>query len=144
MTDQIQQLLDRKGCRVETVPEDATVCRAVDLMNMHQIGSLLVGEVDRPVGIFTERDVLVRVVAQHLDPTTTFVRDVMTRDLVTVTPWTTVTAAMKIVTERRCRHLPVTDGTTICGLISSGDLTSWVVRDQRQLIDDLHGYIRAS
>ena len=101
MTDQIQQLLDRKGCRVETVPEDATVCRAVDLMNMHQIGSLLVGEVDRPVGIFTERDVLVRVVAQHLDPTTTFVRDVMTRELVTITPETTVAEAMTIVTTCR-------------------------------------------
>ena len=144
MPAQIQQLLDRKGCRVETVPEDATVCEAVARMNAHQIGSLLVGEVDRPVGIFTERDVLVRVIVPHLDPTTTFVRDVMTRELVTITPETTVAEAMTIVTERRCRHLPVTDGTTICGLISSGDLTSWVVRDQRQLIDDLHGYIRAS
>ena len=145
MDDQIVRILDRKGRDVETVPDTATVCDAVERMNARKIGAVLVGdEHGRPSGIFTERDVLVRVIACGIDPKVTPVRDVMTRDLVTVAPDTTVGDALAIVTEHKCRHLPVVDGEGVCGLISSGDLVSWIVRNQQQVIDDLHEYIRAS
>lgn len=145
MDDQIAKLLDRKGHDVETVPDTATVCDAVERMNARKIGAVLVGdEHGRPTGIFTERDVLVRVIARGIDPKSTSVRDVMTRELVTIRPDATVGDALAIVNEHKCRHLPVVDGDGVCGLISSGDLVSWLVRNQQQTIDDLTGYIRAS
>lgn|SRR5512142_1600762 len=145
MHSKIVQLLERKGRDVETVPDDATVCDAVARMNARKIGSVLVRDTfGRPCGIFTERDVLVRVIACGIDPKTTPVREVMTRELVTVAPDTTIGEALAIVNQRKCRHLPVVDGNGVCGLISSGDLVSWLVRNQQQTIDDLNGYIRAS
>lgn len=148
--DKVGSVLALKGRHVETVSADATVLEAVARMNERRIGSVLVaatyrpGEPYGPVGIFTERDVLVRVVARGLDPATTYVRDVMTVELVTIRADTTVAEAMRIITERRCRHLPVVDATGLCGLISIGDLTKWVVHDQQQTIEDLNGYLRRS
>jgi CBS domain-containing protein len=147
MSDCISRVLEHKGAHVETVPRDTTVFAAVERMNERRIGALLVvdnfreGEPYRPIGIFTERDVLVRVIARRLDPQTTTVGEVMTCDPFTIHAATTVAEAMTIITERRCRHLPVVDDVGLCGLISIGDLTSWVVRDQELTIDDLHGYI---
>ena len=90
---------------------------------------------------FTERDVLVRVVAAGLDPQGTPVGEVMTRSPVAVRSGQTVGDAMRIITERRCRHLPVIDDNRLHGLISIGDLTSWLVRDQERTIADLHDYM---
>lgn len=108
------------------------------------IGSLLVSEGHRLLGIFTERDVLTRVVGRGLDPDRTPVGEVMTRRLVTVTPETTIEEAMAMITEHRCRHLPVVAGEKVVGLVSSGDLTRWLVRDQLAEIHDLVDYIRSS
>lgn len=143
----VAHVLAYKGHRIETVSPEASVLDAVAKMNAHRIGSVLVTDTYRPghayspVGIFTERDVLVRVLVPGLDPATTPVGDVMTREPITVLASASVTEAMRIVTERRCRHLPVIDDTGLCGLVSIGDLTKWVVRDQRRTIDDLQGYI---
>ncbi len=147
MSDRIRMVLAYKGHHVETVPPEALVLEAVAHMNQLRIGSVLVadvyrpGEPYRPIGIFTERDVLVRVIACGLDPRTTPVEHVMTRDPVTIHADQTVADAMRIVTESRCRHLPVIDDAGLCGLISIGDLTKWIVRDQQRTITDLHDYI---
>jgi CBS domain-containing protein len=141
MNDPIARLLESKGGRVETVSPDTTVLAAVRRMNERKIGALLVTESDRPVGIFTERDVLVRVVAAGLAPDTTPVAEVMTRNPVVVRSEVTVNEAMLVSTGRRCRHLPVIDDGGLRGLISIGDLTSWVVRHQQRTIDDLHDYM---
>jgi CBS domain-containing protein len=141
MNDPISSILEHKGSDVVTVAPDATVLGAVQRMNERRIGALLVTDGGRPVGIFTERDVLVRVVAAGLDPGGTLVREVMTQNPVVVNSNVTVGQAMMIITERRCRHLPVIDGARLRGLISIGDLTSWVVRHQQRMIDDLHDYM---
>ena len=141
MNDPIASVLEQKGSDVVTVAPETTVLAAVHQMNERRIGALLVVERTRPVGIFTERDVLVRVVAAGLDPTSTPVGEVMTRSPVTVRSDVTVAQAMMVITEKRCRHLPVIDGTRLCGLISIGDLTSWLVRHQQRTIDDLHDYM---
>ena len=141
MNDPIARVLGHKGNDVVTVPPETAVLVAVLLMNDRKIGALLVTERQRPVGIFTERDVLVRVIAAGLDPRTTPVGEVMTRNPVTVRSDITVGQAMLLITERRCRHLPVIDGAELRGLISIGDLTSWIVRDQQRTIDDLHDYV---
>jgi CBS domain-containing protein len=148
MSDRISRVLKHKGAHVETVPPETTVLAAVERMNEQRIGALLIadryrpGQPYRPIGIVTERDILVRVIACRLDPETTSVGEVMTSDPVTIHADATVAEAMTLITERRCRHLPVVDDSGLCGLISIGDLTSWVVRDQELTIHDLHGYIQ--
>jgi CBS domain-containing protein len=141
MNDPISSVLDLKGNDVVTVAPETTVLIAVQQMNNRKIGALLVLERGRPVGIFTERDVLVRVVAAGLDPETTPVSEVMTRGPVVVRSDVTVGEAMMVITQKRCRHLPVVDDTKLRGLISIGDLTSWLVRHQQRTIDDLHDYM---
>ncbi len=139
--NQISHVLAKKGSRIETIEPKASVLDAVQRMNDRRIGSLIVCDHEVPVGIFTERDVLMRVVAVFADPRTTLVEVVMTRDLVTIAPDTSIAEAMALITHRRCRHLPVVEGGRLIGLVSSGDLTAWLVRDQQQTIYDLHDYI---
>jgi CBS domain-containing protein len=141
MNDPIAKVLEGKGSSVETVSSQTTVLTAVQRMNELKIGALLVTDGDRPIGMFTERDVLVRVVAAGLDPKTTSVDAVMTRNLIVVQPDISVGEAMLVITRRRCRHLPVMDGRGLRGMISIGDLTSWVVRDQQRTIEDLYDYM---
>jgi CBS domain-containing protein len=144
MTDAIARVLEVKGTRVETTTPQTTVAAAVALMNELRIGALVVIANGRPVGIFTERDVLVRVVATGRIPGVTRVADVMTPDPVTIGADTTVGEAMRTITRSRCRHLPVVDAGGLRGLISIGDLTSWIVEEQQRTIHDLHHYIRAA
>ena len=144
MTDSIASVLDRKGRSIVTTPSHVTVSTAVAQMNRCHIGSLVVIDDGRLVGIFTERDVLARVIATGLEPRTTVVTHVMTHDPITIRPDTTIGEALAIMTEKRCRHLPVVDDGGLCGLISAGDLTSWVVHVHERTIHDLHDYIRAA
>lgn len=144
MNECIGKVLAHKGRVVETTTAEMSVAAAVEHMNDRRIGALVVMREQTIIGIFTERDVLVRVVAAGKDPMTTRVQEVMTENPVTVRAEMTVADALTTITERRCRHLPVIDDAGLCGLISIGDLTSWIVRDQRQTIEDLHNYIRAA
>lgn len=137
----ICHVLAYKGHHIESVEPDASVFDAVQRMNARGIGSLIVLDDARPVGIFTERDVLVRIVAAQADPRTVTVQQVMTTDLVTIDPMTSLVEAMSLITERRCRHLPVIDDGKLVGMVSSGDLTAWLVRDQQQTIYELTDYI---
>jgi CBS domain-containing protein len=118
-----------------------TIAEAARYMTENSIGALVVLEQDHVVGIFTERDVMFRVVTMRLDPASTPVKDVMTPNPVCVLPTLSVDEAMVLVTERRFRHLPVVENGKLRGLISSGDLTRWVVRDMEQQIEDLNAYI---
>jgi len=141
METKLSTLLNSKGGEVQRIQPTATVIEAVRTMNESRIGSLLVMNNDEVVGIFTERDVLTRILDSDLDPHTTAVADVMTSDLVTIRPTATIEEAMAVVTEKRCRHLPVMDGNVLLGLVSSGDLTRWMTRNQAIHIQDLVNYI---
>lgn len=124
-----------------TVGPLATVIDAVNVMNDHHVGSVLVTDDDHPVGIFSERDVLVRVVAAHRDPRKTLIRDVMTTRLHTATPEDSLLDVMRLMTERRCRHVPVMDGDTLLGLVSIGDLTKATQHNLRHEVRELSSYI---
>jgi len=141
MTDTLAVILDEKGNTVHSVAPTASVLDAVRKMNDARIGALLVLEDERPVGIFTERDVLTRVVDQKRDPGDTPIADVMSTEVVAVKPNTTVDEAMAVITERRCRHLPVIEDGRLRGMVSIGDLTRWVTRKQRYEIQDLVNFI---
>lgn len=134
-------ILADKGRQVFTVSPHVSVRQAVREMNEQGVGALLVLERDHPVGIFTERDVLRRVVDVGLDPGSTPVERVMTRELVIVEPTTPVEQAMAVMTKKRCRHLPVVEGGRVVGMVSIGDLTRWVSLNQQVEIQHLVDYI---
>lgn len=137
----ITSILEEKGAAVHSIEPEATVLEAVQAMNRVGVGALLVKNGDVVVGIFTERDVLRRVVDGGLDPNLTKVAKVMTRELVTVRPTTTVTEAMAVMTDRRCRHLPVMEDDRLLGVVSIGDLTRATAWSQAVHIRDLVNYI---
>ena len=126
---------------VHSVAPETTVLHAVGKMNDERIGALLVCVSDEMVGIFTERDVLYRIVGEGRDPATTRVVDVMTQEVVAVRSTTTVEEAMAVFSEKRFRHLPVVDNGKLKGLVSSGDLTRRMSRSQEGHIQDLMNYI---
>jgi CBS domain-containing protein len=139
--ERIEHVLGIKGSVVVTVRSTSPVLAAVRQMHGRHVGSVLVEEAGALVGILTERDVVSRVVVPDRDAALTVVRDVMTPDLVVVDPQVTVADAMVMMTASRCRHLPVVDHGRLCGLVSVGDLTAWLVREQQLVIDHLHDYI---
>jgi len=141
MDTPISALLERKGSLVHSVSSSLTVSAAVAEMNHLRVGCVVVLDGDRLVGIFTERDVLQRVVGAGLDPKTTGVSTVMTGNVITIPPDTTVQQVMTLFTERRCRHLPVLVAGRLAGLISIGDVSRWLVDVHRTESEHLKNYI---
>ena len=138
----IREILAVKGPHVQSVGPDATVLDAALLMNEHKIGSLLVMDGGRLVGIITERDLLQKVVSQRRDPATTPVHMVMSDQVACCRPETTVDEARGVMKNRRIRHLPVLDeGDQLLGLVSIGDLNAFLSHDQELTIHILHEYI---
>jgi CBS domain-containing protein len=122
--DTVLELLHGKDRRVVATPAAATVRQATRLMNDHAIGSLLVMSGSRLVGIFTERDVLRRVVAEGRSPDSTTVGEVMTGDVVCCSPEASVEEAADLMRRRRVRHVPVLAGDEVVGLVSIGDVNA--------------------
>lgn len=142
MIDQrIRDVLAHKGGRVYSVGPLATVSEAVAIMNDHRVGSVLVIEDGYPVGIFSERDVLTRVVAVCRDPRSTSVNEVMTRRLHVASVDDAVLDVMKLMTQKRCRHIPVLEGERLVGLVSIGDVTKATEENLRREVRDLSSYI---
>ena len=140
-----QDLLARKGSHVLSICPSATVLEATRLMNQHKVGSLLVtdpADNDRMVGIFTERDVLRRVVAEQRDPAETPVGEVMSGQVICCRPQTDLEDAARIMRDRRIRHLPVCDDDgRLLGMISIGDLNAFDLSDKEMTIHFLSDYI---
>ncbi len=134
-------ILEEKGRGLYVTGPEATVTEAADLMCQARVGALLVMQSDMLVGIFSERDVMSRVVLVGLDPKRTRVGEVMTRNVVCVEIDVSPDEAMAIITERRMRHLPVVDGRRVVGMVSIGDLVRWAVRDREQSIEQLRDYV---
>ena len=123
--DILLDILAGKTQGVISTSATATVRQATRLMNDHGIGSLLVTTGHRLVGIFTERDVLRRVVAEGRSPDSTTVAEVMTCDVVCCPPEASVEDAADIMRRRRVRHVPVVDhDDSIVGLVSIGDINA--------------------
>ena len=142
----VKEILSRKGCRVLSVEPTATVLQAAGVMNEHKVGAVVVLAEQGIVGMFTERDVLSRVVAEQRDPARTRVSEVMTIEVVCCKPETSIDEARGAMKTRRIRHLPVMDACGhILGLVSIGDLNAYHATDQEQtiyLLDEyLHGRV---
>ena len=141
MTETIRNLLRSKGSEVWWLPPDATVYEAIALMAEKRIGAVLICEEGRPVGIVSERDYARKVILMGRSSKETRVREIMSSPLITVTPDHTVDECMRIMTERRVRHLPVMEGDRVVGMISIGDLVKATISAQAQTIQHLSDYI---
>lgn len=133
----LSKMIEERSAVVHSVPPGTSVTECVRRMNQLKIGAMLIMEGDRLAGIFTERDAMTRVLGGGLDPTDTPVSKVMSSDPVCVTPSTTLEEARALVTTKRIRHLPVVDDGKVVGMVSSGDLTHWLVRDKSIQIGDM-------
>ena len=137
----IRDVLDKKSTELATIAPDASVLEAADLMNERRIGALCVVEGDALVGVFTERDILNRVVSAKLDPATTKVADVMTMPVTTCGPNGTTADCAAVMSHQRIRHLPVVEHGKLVGMISTGDLLAVQVVEKQAHIQDLHQYL---
>jgi CBS domain-containing protein len=129
------------GNVTHSIAPGITVAAAVDILNQAKVGSVLVMDKGRLVGIFTERDVLRRVVGARRDPASTLVADVMTRELAVMKPGATVQDAMRVISERRIRHIPVVEEGKVLGVVSQGDLNHWLVRNQEAEVAQLVEFV---
>jgi len=127
----------KEGKAIHSVEPNTPVTECVRLITASKVGALIVMDGKRLIGIFTERDALNKVLAGGLDPGNTKVSEVMTKDPYCIAPTTTVGNAMKLITERRFRHLPIVDNGTVLAVVSSGDLTHWLVQDQMGEVQEL-------
>lgn len=138
---QVSDILRKKGSHVWTIGPDATVFQAVLLMNERKVGTLLVLDAGQIVGMFSERDLLQRVVAQERDPSSTTVGEVMTGEVVCCSLETSVEEARGAMRDRRIRHLPVVVENRLEGMVSIGDLNAHLTAVQEQTIFLLHEYL---
>ena len=140
----IKHLLERKGRHVWTIAPNATVLDAVREMADKNIGSLVVMDDEKLVGIITERHYARNVILKGKTSPTTLVKDIMERNVVHVGPEQSVELCMALMTEKRVRHLPVVEGTKVIGIISIGDLLKFVISKREFAIDQLEHYIQGN
>ena len=143
MSTVAQILLSKPSHAIHTIAPGASVREAVERMAHHRIGALLIVEGERILGIFTERDYAHKVEVRGRTSTGTPIRDVMTPDVMFVTPATTTQECMALMTDKRLRHLPVMDHGKLVGLISIGDLVKEIISEQEFVIAQLESYIHS-
>jgi len=142
MLTPIRDLMKSKGQALHTVTPSEPVSIAVRKMTESEIGALPVIENGKLVGIFSERDVLHRIVDQGLNPDKTPVSQVMTASPKSIASSQNVAEAMKIMSKGRFRHLPVVDGDIVVGMISIRDAMQWVIGGQQEIINNMIGAVR--
>jgi CBS domain-containing protein len=137
----VQQILKMKGNRVWTISKDSTVLDALKRMAEKHIGAIVVMDGEKVVGIFSERDHARKGVLIGKRADTTRVNEVMTSDLITVSPDQTIQQCMSLMTDRRVRHLPVCDGDQLVGLVSIGDVVKDMIEELEFMNTQLEKYI---
>ncbi len=136
-----QTILAHKNSDVATIEESANVLDAAKLMNERHIGALVITKGDRVVGIFTERDILNRVVAEGLEPRDTQLNKVMTSPMACCNRNTKLAECKSVMSSKRIRHLPVVEDGKLYGMISAGDILASECEDQQATIEYLHEYL---
>jgi CBS domain-containing protein len=138
----VKQLLDAKGHDVHCVHPDDSVLDALRVLETKNVGSVLVTDGGKLVGIFTERHYARNVFLKGRSSPETPIRDVMEREVVCVAPEKTVDACMALMTEKHIRHLPVLRDEELVGVISIGDLVKSIIADREFTIEQLEHFIR--
>lgn len=138
----VKDILDVKGREIYSIQPDASVYDAMKLMADKEIGSLVVMEGTKLVGLISERDYARKVILMGRSSKSTQVREIMTTRVVYAQPDQNIEECMALVTEKRVRHLPVIDEGRLVGVISIGDLVKSIISEQKFIIEQLERYIR--
>ena len=139
--DTVRELLKSKGSEVWTIQADQSVHDAIQKMADQDVGSLVVSEDGKPVGIFTERHYARKVFIKGRHSPTTPIREVMNTRVICASPEQTIEECMAVMTNKRIRHLPVIDEGNLVGIVSIGDLVKSMISDQKFVIEQLTHYI---
>jgi len=139
----VKHLLEQKGRNLWSIDPDATVLDAVAKMAEKDIGSLVVMDGEKLIGIITERHYSRNVILKGKASPTTLVRDIMERNVIHVRPEHSVELCMALMTDKRVRHLPVLEGTKVIGIVSIGDLLKFVISKQEFVIEQLEHYVQS-
>ena len=134
-------LVRKKASTIWSIGPNAMVMDAIELMGQKNVGALPVVDNGTLVGIISERDYTRKVILKGMSSKETPVSDIMTAQVLTVTPNESVIECMRIMTEKRVRHLPVMEGTNLVGMLSIGDMVNWFISAQTATIDNLERYI---
>jgi CBS domain-containing protein len=137
----IRDILNEKGQNVFSVTPETTVYEGLEKMSAHDVGSMLVMEGEKLLGIFTERDYMKKIILQNKASKTTMIKEIMTTNPVCATPSDSVDNAMSIMTKQHCRHLPIIEQSKIIGVVSIGDLVKKKISDMDATIKYLSDYI---
>ena len=139
----VSELLKKHGGTLWHVRPDDTVFSALESLAGYEVGALMVLDGGRLVGVFSERDYTRKIALQGRNSKETRVAEIMTRQVITVPPKTGTRACMALMGEKKIRHLPVVDGTTVLGMISIRDLMNDIITDHESTIAQLESYIQS-
>src|SRR5277367_3711104 len=137
----ISTILHHKGSKVWTIAPGVTVFEAIRLLSQKNIGALPVVEGDKLIGIFSERDYTRKVALAGKTSQKTLVREIISTDVISATPQHTVEDCLRLMTDKRIRHLPILEDGKLTGLISIGDLVNWIISAQSAAIDQMESYL---
>jgi CBS domain-containing protein len=137
----VEQVLRGKSGELVSVGPDESVFDALALMARREVGAVVVLEGARLVGILSERDYARKIILLGKASKDTPVRDIMTQRVVCVSPTTTIDECMALMTDKRCRHLPVLEGERVTGVVSIGDVVKHTIAEQQFIIEQLEHYI---
>jgi len=140
-TGNISEILNHKGTTVWATSPDTMVFDAIQLMADKNIGALLVTDKGKLVGILSERDYTRKIALKGRSSKQTAVKEILSGQVIHVSPSHTVEDCMRLMTDHRIRHLPVLDGDKVLGIISIGDLVNWIISVQTTTIHQLQTYI---
>lgn len=140
----VKNILETKGTGIFSIPPDTSVYHALELMVEKNVSALLVMENDILAGIFTERDYARKVALKGKSSKDTRIGEIMTRDLITVTPESSIDECMELMTGKYIRHLPVVKDGKPAGIISIGDVVRSIIQEQKSIIGHMEQYIAGS
>jgi CBS domain-containing protein len=140
----VKNILDKKGYGFWSIDPEATVFEALQRFDEKNIGAILVVKEGKLQGIFSERDYARKIVLKGLASKDSRVKDFMTKDVISVSPDSSVVDCMSLMTEKRFRHLPVMENEIIVGVISIGDLVNSIINSQESTIKELESYIHGN
>ncbi len=139
----VSTVLTRKGSNIASVSPATPVAQALQIMADKNIGSVVIMENDRYLGIMTERDYSRKVILKGKNSSDTTVADIMTIDLPSVKPSDTIEHCMELMTSRNIRYMPVFDNNKLSGIISMSDVVKETILMQKETISHLHDYIHS-
>jgi CBS domain-containing protein len=138
----VKDILQEKGTQVYAISPDAKVYEALQLMADKNVGALMVMEGDRAVGLISERDYARKIVLKGKFSKDVPVHEIMTADIVRISPDRDVENCMELMTDKRVRHLPVFENDRLIGIISIGDIVKAIIEHKEEIIEQLEGYIK--